>query len=200
MGSQKSLAVRLSKLKTFTRANTTLEQYTTDSDIAAHVIHAADMLGDIEGKHVLDLGCGTGILGLGAVYYGARKATLLDVDKHAIAVAKENAAALDIDDVGYIPGSVRPVQADTVIMNPPFGTKVLHADKKFLLAAFKSAPVVYSMHLFSAEDFVVQLAQDSGFEVTHVWPVSFPLKNTMRQHKKKRTYIDVIIVRFTKTK
>ncbi len=199
MGSQKSLAVRLSKLKTFANANTTLEQYATDSDVAAQVIHNADMLGDIENKHVIDLGCGTGILGLGAVYYGARKATLLDIDEGAVAIAKENARALEIDSVGYILEPVRPVQGDVVIMNPPFGTKILHADKAFLLAAFKSAPIVHSMHLASAEDFVKKLAKDEGFTVTHVWPIDFPLKNTMRQHKKRRTYIDVIIVRFSKT-
>jgi len=198
MGSQKSLAVRLSRLKTFIKPNTTLEQYATDSNIAAQVIHSADMLGDVEGKHIVDLGAGTGILGLGALLYGAAKATLLDIDDKALHVAQENADALEVAPE-IIHSPLRAVQGDVVIMNPPFGTKTTHADKEFLLAAFKSAPVVYSMHLASAQDFVRIVARDEGFAATHVWPVSFPLPNTMKQHKQKRTYIDVIIVRFTKT-
>ncbi len=195
MGSQKSLAVRLSKLQTFITPNTSLEQYSTDSEIAAQLIHNADMLGDIEGKHIADLGAGTGILGLGALYYGASHVTLVDIDEKALSIAAQNARALNVEGITYIHAPVQPVRADVVLMNPPFGTKTVHADKEFLLVAFLSADVVYSMHLASSEEFVRSLGKEHGFALTHVWPVSFPLKQTMRQHKKKRTYIDVIMVR-----
>lgn len=198
MGSQKSLAVTLSKLKGFSQPDTTLEQYATDSDIAALVLHSADMLGDIEGKHIVDLGAGTGILGLGALYYGAKRATLLDIDQTALDIAKENAAQLEVTNAEFVCSAVQPTAGDVVVMNPPFGTKTQHADRAFLYAAFESAPVVYSMHLASTKDFIQTLANEHSYELTHTWRVGFPLKNTMRQHKKKRTYIDVLLVRLAK--
>ena len=49
-----------------------LEQYTTPEQIAANMLYiAAYTHGDIVGKRVLDLGCGTGRLGLGAAFLGA---------------------------------------------------------------------------------------------------------------------------------
>ena len=49
-----------------------LEQYTISEQIAANMLYiAANVYDDIVGKSVLDLGCGTGRLGLGAAYLGA---------------------------------------------------------------------------------------------------------------------------------
>jgi ribosomal protein L11 methyltransferase len=45
----------------------------------------------LEGKTVLDVGCGSGILSLVAVALGARAARALDVDPDAVAVTRENA-------------------------------------------------------------------------------------------------------------
>jgi len=39
---------------------------------------------------VLDIGCGTGILGIAAILLGARGSTLIDIDSQAISVAKTN--------------------------------------------------------------------------------------------------------------
>ena len=45
---------------------------------------------DIIGKRVLDLGCGTGRLGLGAAFLGAETVLGVDIDKSALKVAVEN--------------------------------------------------------------------------------------------------------------
>jgi ribosomal protein L11 methyltransferase len=45
----------------------------------------------LDGKTVLDVGCGSGILSLVAVALGARRARALDVDPDAVAVTRENA-------------------------------------------------------------------------------------------------------------
>lgn len=42
-------------------------------------------------KNMLDLGCGSGILGLVALLYGAKHALLVDIDEDAVAVSRENA-------------------------------------------------------------------------------------------------------------
>ncbi|HEV8361491.1 MAG TPA: 50S ribosomal protein L11 methyltransferase, partial [Candidatus Thermoplasmatota archaeon] len=48
-----------------------LEQYQTPAPIAADLVYRALAAGDVAGKRVLDLGCGTGILAIGAALVGA---------------------------------------------------------------------------------------------------------------------------------
>ena len=59
--------------------------------IASSMLYiAAYANNDIEGKTVLDLGCGTGRLALGASYLGAKTVVGIDIDKLAIKTAVEN--------------------------------------------------------------------------------------------------------------
>ena len=44
------------------------------------------------GAHVLDLGCGSGILSIGAILFGAKSACAVDIDQNAAKKASENAA------------------------------------------------------------------------------------------------------------
>lgn len=55
----------------------------------------------VEGRRVLDMGCGTGILGLIALKRGARHLTAIDIDPWAYANVQENAtlSSLSIDEV-----------------------------------------------------------------------------------------------------
>src|SRR5687767_12145946 len=73
-----------------------LEQYRTPPDIAAELLLAAHKEDAIEGKRVLDLGCGTGMFSVGAALLGARLATGVDIDSHAIAMAHETASDLHV--------------------------------------------------------------------------------------------------------
>ncbi|KAF0235947.1 MAG: ribosomal protein L11 [Prolixibacteraceae bacterium] len=47
---------------------------------------------DIQNKTVLDMGCGTGILGILAAMKGAKKVTAIDIDEWSFNGASENAA------------------------------------------------------------------------------------------------------------
>ena len=47
---------------------------------------------------VLDVGCGTGILGITAAKMGAQEVICVDIDKKAIEIARENAAINHVDD------------------------------------------------------------------------------------------------------
>ena len=68
-----------------------LEQYTISPSIAATMLYmAAYANNDIIGKTVLDLGCGTGRLALGAAYLGAKSVVGIDIDRLAIKTAVEN--------------------------------------------------------------------------------------------------------------
>lgn len=53
---------------------------------------------DMSGKRVLDVGCGSGILGLSALLLGARHAELIDIDKQATDVALHNARINNLTD------------------------------------------------------------------------------------------------------
>jgi ribosomal protein L11 methyltransferase len=48
-------------------------------------------------KKCIDVGCGTGILGISALKCGLQRALLIDSDENAIAASRENAANNDID-------------------------------------------------------------------------------------------------------
>lgn len=54
---------------------------------------------DMNGKNVLDMGCGTGILGILASMKGAKKVTAIDIDEWSFTGATENAALNKIENM-----------------------------------------------------------------------------------------------------
>ncbi|MFH1505537.1 MAG: METTL5 family protein [archaeon] len=198
-----SLAVQLSKLKGFNDAKVSLEQYLTDPEIAAEILWFAHMQGDIDGKRVADLGAGTGLLGIGALLLGAKMVFLVEKDDAALDVARDNLGRVKFSgevvslnqDIMYFREDV-----DVVLMNPPFGTKDRYADREFLEKAAKIAPIIYSFHKLETKDFIQDFAKDRGFTPTHFWAFKFPLKASMKQHKKKVKFIEVGCWRFVKDK
>lgn len=45
---------------------------------------------NLQDMDVLDLGCGSGILSIGALLFGAKSATLVDIDQNSVRIASEN--------------------------------------------------------------------------------------------------------------
>ena len=139
---KKQLSILLSKLKVFEKPSMMLEQHPTDSEVAGEALWFAYMQGDIEGKTIADLGSGTGILGLGTLLLGAKKAYLVDIDQEALCLAMQNKTFLEEEagqklNATFSAGDISMFdeKADVVIMNPPFGTKNTNADTLFLLKA-----------------------------------------------------------------
>lgn len=198
MVSKSQLAIALSKLKTFEDPVIQKEQYATDSEIAAEVLWNAFMSGDIEDKTVADLGCGTGVLGIGALLLGAKKVYFVDKDEPALKIAQKNCKELELDGefVNTI-ASEFSEKVDTVVQNPPFGTRSKHADRIFLETAFGIASVIYSFHKTSTKEFIIKKAEENNFNVTHEWKVNFPLKKTYDHQKKRLEKIDVTVFRFS---
>ena len=195
MKTKKQLAIMLSKLKVFEKPDTRLEQYPTDSEIAAEIIWWATYKGDITGKVIVDLGSGTGILGLSALAMGAKKVFFVDIDEKALEIAKENLVYVEKElgqklgqKAEFVNKNVLEFEekADVVMQNPPFGIQgKRHADKEFLDQAFKIAPLVYSLHKAESQGFIKSFSDDKGYETTHYWEFKFPIKMTMKHHKKK---------------
>jgi len=201
---KKELAIFLSRLKGFVVRKESLEQRESESEIIADVLWNAYMLGDIEEKIIADLGCGTGIIGIGCLLLGARKVYFVDVDKDAIKVLKENLLTIEegirkkatimLKDIREL-GSGKIKDVDVVIQNPPFGVK-RRLDRVFLEVAFGLANVVYSFHRLDVERFVYAFSKDHGFRITHLWKYDWPMKAVAEKHRKKLRYLPVGCWRF----
>jgi len=150
------LEILLSSVKPHPSPRPDLEQYTIPANVAATMLHiAAYMNDDIVNKRVLDLGCGTGRLALGAAFLGAKDVVGLDVDRIAVNVASENSIQLDLSHkVQWIAGSLNVIRGsfDTVIQNPPYGIQTRQADRKFLEKALETGHAVYSLHKSMHDD------------------------------------------------
>ncbi len=192
---KKELEIMLERVEDIKEPDADKEQYSTPATVASELLHFAFMNGDIENRVVYDLGCGNGILGIGAKLLGAKEVVGIDSDKKVIAVANANSKRLGVK-VEFKRCDVREVvgRGDTVVMNPPFGAqrKNIHADRIFLEKAFEIAPVVYSIHNVGSELFIRSF-------VPHVaivrFPVAFPLKKRFWFHKKEKKFIKVDIYR-----
>ena len=197
------LEMALERLEGFPAPSPALEQYRTPAVVAARLLHHAWSKGDIEGRVVLDLGCGTGILACGSVLAGARRAVGVDVDPAALATAGENSRRLDvavtflqadISDHGKI-GEAGPY--DTVVMNPPFGAQKPHADRPFIDAALALAPTVYGIFNAGSREFLASYVAGRA-EITEVVEARFPLRRTFRFHRDDMREIPVEIARMVR--
>jgi len=197
-----SLAIELSKLKTFENPKVKQEQYSTESEIAAEILNFALLNKDIKNKTIADLGCGTGILGIGCLLLEAGFVYFVDNDKDALKILKSNIKKFNINKNKYkiINSDIKKFYkiVDTVIMNPPFGTKEKHADKLFLERAFSLAKTIYSFHKTSTLRFIKAVSKDNNFKITGTFNFKFSLKQTYNFHKKKVEKIDVSCYRFQK--
>jgi len=150
------LEIVLSQIEPHPTPRPSLEQYTIPTDIAAEMLYiAAYANDDIIGKKVLDLGCGTGRLALGAAFLGAKQAFGVDIDKTAVKSALKNSTKTGLrDKVQWIVADLDAVRGDfdTVLQNPPYGVQTRGADRKFLEKALKTGKVVYSLHKGVDED------------------------------------------------
>jgi putative methylase len=144
------LEMLLSNVKPHPTPSPSLEQYTVSASVAAQMLYmAAYTYGDIVDKTVLDLGCGTGRLALGAAFLGAKQVVGVDIDRTALKVASENSTNTGLKDkVQWVAADIDVIcgEFDTVLQNPPFGVQKRGADRRFLEKALKAGKVVYSLH------------------------------------------------------
>ena len=190
MSTRSGLAGQLAVVAGFENPSAELEQYPTPPDLAAHVVHVADLNGDVEGRTVVDLGCGPGMLALGAALRGPARVVGVEIDPAPLATARSNQRRV---------GTTAPVhwiRADatraplcipdpvTVVMNPPFGAQAgrRHADRGFLETAAAVAAVSYSIHNAGSREFVEAFAADHGGEVTHAYRADFELERQFSFH------------------
>jgi len=75
----KHLIQYLTDLETFENPKVHFEQYQTEPKVAAELLHNIMLENsDFQSMHILDLGCGPGILGIGAAICGAEYNILIN--------------------------------------------------------------------------------------------------------------------------
>jgi putative methylase len=203
MATKSALTQQLGVVAGFDDPRVDLEQYRTPPELAAHLVHTADLQGDIEGRTVVDLGCGTGMLALAAALRGPETVVGLDIDPAPLSTAKQNERRIATSSsVSWVRGdaTAAPLCPDgptTVVMNPPFGAQKgnEHADRAFLSTTADVADVSYSIHNADSVDFVEAFASDEGGEVTHAFAAEFELPRAYDHHDSDRELIDVEVFR-----
>ena len=266
----KQLESLLQDVEPFREPDQMLEQYPTGAHLASRVVAEAHAHGDIEGRAVVDLGVGGGVLTIASLLMGAAKVTGLDLDPNALDLTRENCAAFDPPlepalaiasiprDVARLrrrvtreeirsvdardarerhdvlscrsedertdtnevsrgatddgppptnedhecrdsPTSFLALRADTVIMNPPFGTRRRGADLGFLRAGLMLARnAVYSLNKTSTRAHVERHATRAlrASSATVLAELRYELPKTYAHHRRESVEIEVDLWRF----
>ncbi|HET7322715.1 MAG TPA: METTL5 family protein [Halococcus sp.] len=190
MSQKSALAQQLAVVAGFENPQVSLEQYRTPPELAATLIHVADLQGDIENRLVVDLGTGTGMLALGAALRGPTGVVGIDIDPDPLHTARENEHRVGTTaDVSWLRADATdaPLQTDektTVVMNPPFGAQNAneHADRAFLATAARLSDISYSIHNAGSEAFVESFAADNAGAVTRTFRAELDLPRQFDFH------------------
>ncbi|MBS7643497.1 50S ribosomal protein L11 methyltransferase [Candidatus Bathyarchaeota archaeon] len=194
---KKKLEIVLSKLDTIPSPSLRLEQYTIPPKLAAELLYIAGFIyQDIPNKNVADLGTGSGLLAIGAGLIGANYVVGVDIDSTAIKVARQNAKKLSVD-VEWVVADVEAIKGpfDTIIMNPPFGTKRRHMDRVFLLKAMRTARVVYSLHKQTTRRFLRHFIELNRGLVDAIFPMELEIPYVFPFHTRKKYTVNVDLYR-----
>lgn len=225
---RKQLKSFLQQLETFSKPTLELEQYSTSPSLGAEILERINFDCDFEEVNLLgDLGCGCGILMLGAAQMGANCVVGWDVDTQAIDACHRNILEKNLDSncnliqadviADYKPYKRFYEQFDVIITNPPFGTKnntgkffiksklFAGIDIKFLEEGFrllKPNGVLFSLHKTATRKFLER-------KITREWKnicsygeciaeLIWNLEKTYRHQKLQNFDIQVDLFKFIK--
>ena len=195
------LEMLLEKTRPHPKPNKILEQYTLTADLAGLILRcAAYSHDDVQGKQVIDLGCGTGRLAIGAALLYADSVVGVDIDPLAVKIAKVNAEIIGVEKrMSWIVSDIDSVKGyyDTVLQNPPFGVRRRGADLKFLEKAMDVAGVVYSLHKSGKGNrkFISNFVKKLGREITGIIQTEFEIPPIFEFHRRRRHTVIVDLYR-----
>ena len=194
---KRDLTIKLQQVMSHPEPQVALEQYTIPADLAADILfEACYVYDDIENKSVADLGTGTGRLALGASMLGAGYVVGIDLDPTSLCVASRNAKLLGIHP-DWVCGVVEGLRGkvDTVLMNPPFGTKQPHADIHFLQIALALGTTVYSIHKSSTREYLTRWLQGRANKTERILSTRMEIPHQFSFHTKRSRKVEVDVFR-----
>lgn len=177
-----------------------LEQYTIPADAAAEILFTATYIyDDICDKKVIDLGCGTGRLAIGAALLGAREVVGVDIDRSAIELAGLNAQNLGVKSkISWVLADIDSIHNDfdTVLQNPPYGVQKRGADRRFLEKSLRIGSRIYTLHKgmktqnkhkVTPSPFLERLIEGNAGKIRAVYSLQMTIPRMFTFHE-KRTY------------
>ncbi|MDP8012739.1 MAG: methyltransferase [Nanoarchaeota archaeon] len=188
---KKQLSIELSKINEVEHKNVSLEQYQTDLKTAVDFLYFSYENGGIYNKTVADLGCGNGILGIGAKLLGAKTVDFYDIDQKAVDVCEENLLSLKIKSDVYRSDFFDITKNyDTIISNPPFGIRT----------SFDPALFIEKIKTISSNFFIIlpenkrtlEISEKEGTLLHKLGDISIPAFAS--GHKKEIFKVPVVIV------
>lgn len=198
---KKDLELFIGRIEGFDKPKVFLEQYVSPPHLVSRLLWIAYLsYNDIYGRTIVDLGAGTGRLGLAAAYMGAREVYLIEIDFDAIRQAWRNTKKLGLE------GSVNPICADVshkpirkkmevVLQNPPFGIHRRGMDLLFLMNALSYADVVYSIHKKEGISFIMDRLKSICRSVKLLFEEVIIIPKIYEFHWKDRHKVNVVAIR-----
>ncbi|KAB0399599.1 hypothetical protein E2I00_012699, partial [Balaenoptera physalus] len=156
---------------------------------------------DIENKVVADLGCGCGVLSIGTAMLGAGLCVGFDIDEDALEIFNRNVEEFELTNVDMVQCDVCSLSNrmsksfDTVIMNPPFGTKNNKGtDMAFLKTALEMArTAVYSLHKSSTREHIQKKAAEWKIKIDIIAELRYDLPASYKFHKRKSVSLLILV-------
>ena len=174
------LAMMLSDLEPHPCNDVSLEQYSTDGNLAARLLFDISSFGDINDNYtVADLGAGNGILGIAALKLGVQQVIFVETDIEACNVLEKNLikhnalnSSLIVNE--HISSGTFLKKVDLIICNPPWGRQKQKADRPFLEMILKNGSITHLLHSASATH-IRPFFESRGWEVEMYGEADFAL-------------------------
>ncbi|CAF0825995.1 unnamed protein product [Didymodactylos carnosus] len=189
----------------------------TTPHLAARMLYTAHtQYDDIENSIIGDLGIGTGMLSIASCLMGANFCFGLDYDQDALDLCQQNCQTFDLTtsldilrcDLRRTIVPFRHRTVDTIVMNPPFGTKPFSSslgadegtvdymlggiDMIFLKHASQIATnSIYSLHKTVTREYIIKKANELNMKTDVIAVMQFDIPKLEKKSKYRQTTTDV---------